>query len=222
MITTFFSFDVRSISGVMGGQLRDVPSFIVNFRLPWGVLVFYAEIPEKFLPFLKACYDSSFDSAKLPSMDDMTPMERTAARFLVGDDDHKNGTLKIVPVVVKGPWIVKSVVRGKPAILGNSIPMSYFYSPRDGNKAEYLEVDLDIAASSAARSILSVCTSYTKSLTIDLGFVIEGKTKDELPEQMLTAARLHGIDPLNAPTLPPMKNMFIDNVPSLDEEDLAQ
>jgi hypothetical protein len=41
-------------AGVMGGQLRDVPTFIVNFRLPWGVLLSYFEIPEMFVPFVKA------------------------------------------------------------------------------------------------------------------------------------------------------------------------
>jgi hypothetical protein len=59
-------------------------------------------------------------------------------------------------------------------------------------------------------------------LTIDLGFVVQGDTNDELPEQMLTAARLHGIDPLNASSLPPMKNMFINSAPSLDDEEVSQ
>jgi hypothetical protein len=40
----------------MGGHLREIPTFIINFRLPWGVLLFYNEIPERFLPFVKAGY----------------------------------------------------------------------------------------------------------------------------------------------------------------------
>ena len=40
----------------MGGQLRDVPTFIVNFRLPWGILLAYFEIPELYLPFIRAGY----------------------------------------------------------------------------------------------------------------------------------------------------------------------
>lgn len=40
------------------------------------------------------------------------------------------------------------------------------------------------------------------SVTVDLGFVIEGRTEDELPEQMLGCVRLHKIDALLAPTLP--------------------
>ena len=44
----------RSNPGVMGGKLRETPTFIINFRLPWGVLLAYFEIPERFVPFVKA------------------------------------------------------------------------------------------------------------------------------------------------------------------------
>jgi len=197
-------------TGIMGGKLRDVPTMIINFRLPWGVLLYYFEIPKKFIPFLSSRYDPSFDKSKLPSMDCFNGAERSAARYLMGDDEHKNEALKIVPVVVKGPWVVKSVVGGKPAIIGTKMPVSYFYQPAEPEqgKAQYLEMDLDIVASSAARGILSVVRGYTNVLTMDLGFVIQGNQDDELPEQMLVGARLHSIDPLTAPSLPPMKDIF--------------
>jgi hypothetical protein len=133
----------------------------------------------------------------------MTPPERTVARWLMSNTEYKNKTLKIVPVVVDGPWVVKSVVGGKPAIIGAKLPISYVYQPKQGTQELYLEADLDIAASSAARGILSIARSYTQILTINLGFVIQANEHDELPEQMLTGARLHGIDPLTAPSLPP-------------------
>jgi hypothetical protein len=52
-----------------------------------------------------------------------------------------------------------------------------------------------------------------------LGFVVQGNSEDELPEQMLVGARLHGIDPLSAPPLPPTKHMFVHSNPADDDED---
>ena len=82
-----------------------------------------------------------------------------------------------------------------------------------------MEADLDIVASSAARGILSVTRTYTQVLTIDLGFVVQGNTNDELPEQMLVGTRLHGIDPLTAPPYPPCKDMFMPSTSEEDEDD---
>jgi hypothetical protein len=122
------------------------------------------------------------------------------------------------PSVVEGPWVVKSVVGGKPAIIGTKLPVSWVYQKEEDGKAMYLEADLDIVASSAARGILSVARTYTQVLTIDLGFVVQGNTADELPEQMLVGARLHGIDPLTAPQLPLSKDMFMVNGDDKDDE----
>jgi hypothetical protein len=203
----------------MGGQLRDKPTFIINFRLPWGVLLAYFEIPERFLPFVQAGHEPDFDKSTLPSLDDMPPSDRGVARFLQGTQEHKNSTLKIIPVIVEGPWVVKSVVGGKPAIIGNKLPVTYWYQKSEDGKACYLEADLDIVASSAARGILSVTRTYTQVLTMDLGFVVQGNTEDELPEQMLVGARLHGIDPLTAPPYPPSKDMFMQSNTAEDDED---
>jgi Protein ENHANCED DISEASE RESISTANCE 2, C-terminal len=199
-------------SGIMGGHFRDVPSFIVNFRLPWGVLLFYFEIPERFIPWIRKGHANDFnpDKENLPSLDSMSAGDRTLCRFLSGSQKHKDDVWKIVPVVVEGPWIVKQAVGGKPAIVGTKLPVTYIYQPAEGDKAMYFEADLDIVASSAARGILSVVRSYTQSLTLDLGFVIQGVQQDELPEQMMVGCRLHGLDPFHAPALPPMSNSIIE------------
>ncbi|KAL3936805.1 MAG: hypothetical protein SGBAC_007959 [Bacillariaceae sp.] len=100
------------------------------------------------------------------------------------------------------------------------MPVSYYYQKAEGEKALYLEADFDIVASSAARGILSCVRSYTQILTLDLGFVVQGNSKDELPEQMLVGVRLHGIDPLTAPPYPSPNDLFsIPSAGTSDDED---
>jgi hypothetical protein len=200
--------NVGTNSGIFGGALREKPTLIINFRLPWGVFISYFEIPERFIPFIRKRYEFDYDGP-VPDVDKMSAAERCTCRFLESDQETKNKTLKIVPVVVEGPWIVKSVVGGKPAIIGNKLPVNWVYQKASKGKALYLEADLDIVSSSAARGILSVARSHTQVLTLDLGFVVQGNSDDELPEQMLVGVRCHGIDPCTASPLPPMKNQFI-------------
>jgi len=207
--------NVGTNSGILGGKLREKPTFVVNFRLPWGVVINYFEIPEKFIPFIQKRYEFDFDE-QLPEIQKMSPAERCLARFLAADQEDKNKILKIVPFVAEGPWIVKSVVGGKPAIIGNKLPVNYIYEKASKGKSMYLEADLDIVSNSAARGILSVARSNTNVLTLDLGFVVQGNKEDELPEQMLCAMRMHGLDILGASPLPPMKNQFM--LESMDEE----
>ena len=194
--------------------MRDVPTFLINFRLPWGVLVGYFEIPQRFLPYVKAGYEETIDRKPLEKeIKKMNNQDRCCARWLMGNSEHKDSTLKIFPGVVQGPWVVKSVVGGKPAIIGTKLPVNYVYEPEgiavDGTKQSlYLEADLDIVSSSAARGILSVTRTYVQDLTLDLGFGIQGNSKDELREQILTGLRLHGLDPMSAPPLPPQTDML--------------
>jgi hypothetical protein len=188
----FFSLPT-SFSAVLGGTLRKIPTFIVNFRFSWGVIALYWEIPSKLLPYLRP---------NPPPVDDLTRPEKTLARFFMGDDNHRNSTLKLIPYIPEGPWIARNMVTGQPAIIGNKLPVTYTYAPASNGMAEYLEADLDIGSSSkAAKRIVSVCRRYMNALTIDIGFVIQGNTEEELPEQMLGSIRLHGPDPLKAPTL---------------------
>lgn len=187
---------------ILNGKLRDVPTFIINYRLPWGVFLSYHEIPKRFLPFLRRGNGHGDLSTPLPSMVDMPAAERVMCNFFLADSEEKDAIMKLVPVVVEGPWMVKRVVGGKPAIVGKKLPISYVYQPPENGLADYLEADLDIVSSAAARNILAVVRSYTQVLTIDLGYVVQGNKEDALPEQMMLGLRLHGLDPLSAELLP--------------------
>lgn len=221
IVLTHFSIDPNNfrISGIMGGQLREKPTFLINFRLPWGVLLAYFEIPETYIPFIRAGHEPGFDKSTLQSTDKMSPSERCLARYCMSSPEEKDKLLKIVPGVAEGPWVVRSVVGNKPAILGTKMPVSYIYQKEEEGKAMYLEMDLDIVASQAARGILSVARTYTNVLTMDLGFVVQGNHEDELPEQMLSALRLHGIDPLTAPALPVSQEHILSNLEAAASED---
>ncbi len=195
---------------ILGGKLRDVPTFIINYRLPWGVFLSYHEIPNRFLPFLRRGQGYGDLTAPLPSTKYMSGGERAFCNFLLSSTEEKNQLFKIIPMVVEGPWVVKRVVGGKPAIIGKKLPITYVYQPPEeqphGFLAEYLEADLDIVSSAAARNILAVVRSNTQVLTIDLGYVVQGNTEEELPEQMMVGLRLHGLDPLSAELLPVLEN----------------
>lgn len=209
-LTTECPENVGRCNAILDGKLRTTPTFVVNFRFPWGLLILSFEIPQKFLPFLHARYSSTSGASRDDlerDLSKLSPSERAACRFLMNDDIHKQTTFKLIPMVVEGPWVVRNVVAGKPVIIGNKLPVKYFYEPLDKAKgiAEYLELDLDIGNSSAkAKKIVSVCQKYMNSITVDIGFVIQGNTQDELPEQMLGSARLHKLNGRTAPIFPPM------------------
>lgn len=195
-------------NAVLQGTLREIPTFIINFRFPWGLLVLSFEIPSKFLPFLHIKY-SKIDHAEKNNLQnilkDLSPSERTLCRFMMKDDKHKQTTLKLIPMVIEGPWVVRNIIAGKPVIIGNKLPTSFHFDAGDKSKgiAEYLEFDLDIGNSSRkAKSIVSTCKTYMKSITVDIGFVIQGNDRDELPEQMLGSARLHKLDAAKARIFP--------------------
>ena len=52
----------------------------------------------------------------------------------------------------------------------------------------------DAASSPAAGRIVSLVKSYARSLVVDLAFVIEAQTADELPERVLGCVRMLHID----------------------------
>jgi hypothetical protein len=104
--------------------------------------------------------------------------------------------------VAEGPWVVRNMVTGRPAIIGRKLPVRYRTLPGKGADAPLCECTLDIGSSSAtAKRIVSVCRRYMSGLTSDIGFVIQAESPGELPEQMLGAMRVHGPDPLKAPKI---------------------
>ena len=170
---------------VLGGRLADEDTFLVNFLLPFGNFVSYYGIP--------------------PIEQFPKKLAKVWTKFINGDQQYRDARLKLLPVVVEGPWIVKAAVGPgtSPALLGKVIPLQYYFRhPSEGNKGVY-EVDVIITASSIAKGILSVVKGHTQALTIAFGFIIEAAQEEELPETVLCNSQIHALNLEDCPQLPP-------------------
>ncbi|XP_022754441.1 protein ENHANCED DISEASE RESISTANCE 2-like [Durio zibethinus] len=117
--------------------------------------------------------------------EDPLPPGSLLYRFINCDDAFRNQRFKIVNRIVKGPWIVKKTVGNYAAcLLGKSLTCNYHRG------ANYLEIDVDISSSAIANAILHLALGHVTSVTIDMGFVVEAQTENELPERLIGAIRV--------------------------------
>ncbi|XP_061374973.1 protein ENHANCED DISEASE RESISTANCE 2-like [Gastrolobium bilobum] len=133
------------------------------------------------------------------------PAGSLLGRFIDGDDGFRNQRFKLVNRIVKGPWIVKKAVGNYSAcLLGKALTCHYHRGPN------YFEIDVDIGSSAIANAILHLALGYVTTVTIDMGFVVEAHTEDELPERLIGAVRVSQmemssatfVDVPNAPPVP--------------------
>jgi len=120
-------------------------------------------------------------------------------RFFDGDDDFRNSRLKLIPSVPKGSWIVRQSVGSTPCLLGKAVDCSYVRGPG------YLEVDVDIGSSAVANGVLGLVFGVVTTLVVDMAFLIQANTYEELPEQVIGAARLAHVEPSTA-VVPNLEN----------------
>merc|ERR1719188_1477300 len=100
-------------------------------------------------------------------------------------DEERNTHFKVIPWVREGPWLVQKAVGRTPAIIGKSLEIRYPEA-----KDDYFEVSVNIFSSSAAQRILGLLKGAAKALTMEVFFVLEGKSSEELPEHILGGFRI--------------------------------
>lgn len=282
---------------------------VVNFLLPFGNLVAYFESSSsqthqnKILNY-HACDTASAPNEKPPRsgahsnnndneriFPESTLTKKLKAapssvknlwdQFKNGSKEYRDARLKMLPIVMEGPWIVRKAVGpgNAPALLGKVVPLEYYFtkfddgvdndrndeerlvSEIDCNKEEnqikttansntehhdenmnnsYLptisalnaatgesssadggssgsgsnavrkrnncggiyEVDVIINASKVATGILNVVKGHAKNFSIAFGFILEGSTQNELPENILCSFQMHNLHIEKCPTLP--------------------
>ncbi|KAL1295243.1 hypothetical protein HN51_056134 [Arachis hypogaea] len=108
--------------------------------------------------------------------------------FVDGDDTYRNSRFKLIPYISKGSWIVKQSVGRKACLVGQALEIRYI---RGKN---YLELDIDVGSSTVARGVASLVLGYLNNLVIEMAFLIQGNTQDELPEILLGTCRVNHMD----------------------------
>uniref|UniRef100_A0AAV1UTL9 START domain-containing protein n=1 Tax=Peronospora matthiolae TaxID=2874970 RepID=A0AAV1UTL9_9STRA len=148
-------------------------TFVVNFVVPGTPrinLVLYYQAPH-------------------PSvLVDGSPSSELMADFLENSDEFRNERFKLIPCIVEGSFIVRQAVGSTPALIGKKLRQPTFRGK------QYFELDVDIASSAVANRVVGLVSGYTKKLVIDMGFVLEGQSPDELPERLFGSVRLVHLD----------------------------
>lgn len=119
--------------------------------------------------------------------EDPIPSDSFLHRLINGDEDDSfcNQRFKLVTRVEKGPWVVKAVAGNFGAlVLGKTLRCSYH---RGSN---YFEIDVDLGSSAIMAAAVRLALGYVTSLKVDIGFVVEAQTEDELPEKLIGAVRV--------------------------------
>merc|ERR1711871_814893 len=103
-------------------------------------------------------------------------------------DDFRNQRFKLYPMIVDGPWVVKTAVRACPCLLGQKVVQRYFRGDR------YFEIDVHVASSIIAKQIVGVCREYAKNFSANIGLILEAIHEEELPEQLMGCFQIDKID----------------------------
>ncbi|KAK4261522.1 hypothetical protein QN277_004509 [Acacia crassicarpa] len=109
-------------------------------------------------------------------------------RFVDGDDEFRNSRLKLIPSVAKGSWIVRQSVGSTPCLLGKAVDCNYIRGPK------YLEIDVDIGSSAVANGVLGLVVGVITSLVVDMAFLVQANTMEELPERLIGAVRISHLE----------------------------
>ena len=121
-----------------------------------------------------------------------TPADRILSEFIHGTDVFRKERFKFIPRVERcSPILRKGITLlggERPTLICRKIANKFF---RGDN---YLELDINISSSSAAKSLSNLLLPAMKNVSILFAFTIEGRDDDELPEELLGAMAVTNVD----------------------------
>ncbi|KAL2650119.1 hypothetical protein R1flu_018247 [Riccia fluitans] len=109
-------------------------------------------------------------------------------KFVKGDDRFRNSRFKLIPHIAKGSWIVKQSVGKTACLIGQALTINYHTGDN------YIELDVDIGSSSVAKGVVNLVVGYLSKLVIEMAFLVQANTEEELPEHLLGTCRLNYLD----------------------------
>ena len=210
------AFTLGSIDLVSVGStaVEHISRFLPSVRssgLPYAIVINLV-VPGSPCLSLAASFVAPIKSEKLtqqPPADpmggnhDWSPFDFVLHKFVNGTKEVRDKMLKMIPNVADGSWLIKSAVGNTPVILGKALKTIYSQTEK------YLEVTIDISANKAANYVTGQVRSCTKSLVVDMGFVLEGTEAWELPEALLGGMRMYHLDLSNLKTLDMSKELAL-------------
>ncbi|ONK79922.1 uncharacterized protein A4U43_C01F11850 [Asparagus officinalis] len=109
-------------------------------------------------------------------------------RFFDGDDEFRSSRFKLIPAVPKGSWIVRQSVGNSACLLAKAVDCTFIREPK------YLEIDVDIGSSTVAKGVLGLVLGVVTTLVVDMAFLVQGNTAEELPEQIIGSVRISHLE----------------------------
>eukprot|EP00984_Skeletonema_dohrnii_P014630 scaffold6162_cov93-Skeletonema_dohrnii-CCMP3373.AAC.10 len=186
--------------------LRDTATVIGNMMLPTGNLVSYLQMPDWF---------DDWDNIPEETEDD-PPDIKAFKRFFTGDLEYQRRRAKIVPMVVKAPYVVK-MIAPNPSEMTMHTPrhpvsvtkVNKVVDPATGETtaAAVMELGVDFYTSAAIGRIINVVMPHLGKITVDVALVIhppweaEGEEANE-PSACIGVWRIDQVDFLSCAQLP--------------------
>ena len=90
--------------------------------------------------------------------------KKLVKQFWRVDKNFCDSRFKMIPQIIEGNWAIKMAVGNKPALTGKKLVQTYTRGKG------YLEIDIDISASSMATGILAMVKSYFFHVIFSLVF----------------------------------------------------